>query len=60
MKRKPPLTKQSDWENQDNLFGAKQLGIGCTLMLAVLQVKLDLGWIFLHGSKLYDASKQFK
>jgi len=50
--RETHLVKQNTQENSNNPFGTKQPGLGRNLRLAVLQAKLDLGWISLHGCKL--------
>jgi len=50
--RKPPWLCKNNRGNQSSLLAPQRPGLGCSLGLAVLQVELDLGWIFLHGCKL--------
>jgi len=52
MKRKTPPAKQNDQGNLKQSIGVKQPELGCNLGPADLQVKLDLGWIFLRGCKI--------
>jgi len=41
--RKPTWLSKDDRESQNSFFAAKWPGLGCTLRLAVLQVKPKLG-----------------